>query len=188
MPYDSDFPYYTDSSFDSSSTGYATLDPSLRPDGMPPLANCFMDTEGDFVMPTIKCLGGTFYDTVEFKGTIIVDSAAFGDININAVLTSVGDPGTDNSLVTEKGIRDAINELETDLEEYVDQEIATLRAYVDQQIAAVLASANTYSDANAYWSISQAVSQAVPAAVSQANAYTDAAIAAIPPPTPPDSA
>jgi len=116
MPYDSDFPYYTDSSFDSASTGYATLDSALRPDGLPPLANCFMDTEGDFVMPNIKCMGGTFYDRVEFKGQIVVDSAAFGNAIINSVETSVGDPGVHTSLVTEAGIRAALQELEDRLD------------------------------------------------------------------------
>lgn len=114
MPiYDSAMPYYFDSVFDSSSTGFTNIDPALRPEGLPALSNCFMDLEGDFVMPLIKCMGGTFFDTVEFKGEIIIDSATFigpgGSTTINAIVNSVGDPGSTTALVTERGIRSALS-------------------------------------------------------------------------------
>lgn len=130
MPvYDSAMPYYFDSAFDSSSTGYTNIDPALRPDGLPPLSNCFMDLEGDFVMPNIKCMGGTFFDRVEFKGEIIIDSATFigpgGSTTINAIKTSVGDPGSNSALVTEAGIRAALDVLETRLDG-LDQTVISL--------------------------------------------------------------
>jgi hypothetical protein len=130
MPiYDSDMPYYFDSAFDSSSTGYTNIDPALRPDGLPPLANCFMDLEGDFVMPLIKCMGGTFFDRVEFKGEVVIDSATFigagGSATINEIKTTVGDPGTNEALVTEAGIRAALDVLESRLDG-LDQTVLSL--------------------------------------------------------------
>lgn len=145
MPiYDSDNPYYVDSAFDSPSTGFVNIDPALRPEGLPPLSNCFMDLEGEFVMPNIKCMGGTFYDEVEFRGSIsILDSVTVGtDVNVtnnllvsgnlevtgnldvdgslqlssgtrvNSIQTTIGNPGTDDILVTEQAIREALNALQ----------------------------------------------------------------------------
>lgn len=142
MPiYDSDNPYYTDSAFDSSSTGFVNIDPALRPEGLPPLANCFMDLEGEFVMPIIKCMGGTFYDQVEFKGPVFIGDSPFAGANVimandlevsgnldvdgslhlssgtrvNSIQTTVGDPGTDDILVTEKAVRDALNIIQSQI-------------------------------------------------------------------------
>ena len=134
MPiYDSEMPYYFDSAFDSSSTGYTNIDPALRPEGLPPLSNCFMDLEGEFVMPIIKCMGGTFFDRVEFKGEIIIDSATFigpgGSTTINAIVNSVGDPGSTSALVTEAGIRSALNVLETRLDG-LDNTVSSLDARI----------------------------------------------------------
>lgn len=186
MPiYDSDMPYYIDSAFDSSSTGFTNIDPALRPEGLPPLANCFMDLEGDFVMPNIKCMGGIFYDKVEFRGEVIIDSADFngiesietiGNVDIGGDLQVNGNLDVDGSLQLASGTR--VNSISTGVGDPGTHDVlvteAAVRSFVESYVATLLASYATkaYSDANAVWARDQAISSA--------NAYTNQAIANIP--------
>ena len=171
----------------------AEPDPIYRLEGLPDSASTYVDTQGDLVVPSMVAFNQRFYNQTEFLGGVIFDSVSVtgvesittvgnveigGDLEVtgnldvdgsfelssgtrvNSISTGVGDPGTDDVLVTEAAVRSFV-------ETYVAQ---ALQGYATESYAAgVAASAGNQ-------------------ALSSANAYTDAAIAAIPPPTPPDSA
>jgi hypothetical protein len=168
----------------------AEPDPIYRLDGLPDSASSYVDTQGDLVIPSMVSFNQRFYNETQFLGGVVFDSVSVtglesittignvdvggdlevtGDVNVNGALelssgtrvnsisTGVGDPGTDDVLVTEAAVRSFV-------EAYVAQ---SLQGYATQ----------AYSDGNAVWAKNQAIASS--------NAYTDAAIAALPSPSPP---
>lgn len=163
-------------------------DPIFRLEGLPDSASTYVDTQGDLVIPSLVAFNQRFFNTTQFLGGVVFDSVSVtgvesittignvdigGDLEVtgnldvdgslelssgtrvNSISTAVGDPGTHDVLVTEAAVRSFV-------EAYVAQ---ALQGYATE----------AYSDGNAVWAKNQAISSA--------NAYTDAAIAAIPPPS-----
>lgn len=115
-------------------------DPIYRLEGLPDSATSYVDTQGDLVIPSMVAFNQRFFNTTQFLGGVIFDSVSVtgvesittvGNVEIggnldvdgslelasgtrvNSIQTTVRNVGaTDDVLVTEQGIREALANLQ----------------------------------------------------------------------------